>query len=245
MSTFVLVHGAWTGGWVWRDVTPRLRAAGHDVFTPTLTGLGERRHLGRPDVDLDTHIEDVANVLEFEELRDVVLVGHSYGGMVVAGAADRVPERLAHLVYLDAVVPHDGQSFFDMAPPPYRAAVEEQARTKGDGWRWPLPELEELAQSSSLAGLTDADRQRFRAKAVPHPIATFAQAVRLADPAAEAIPRTYVRCTADQGELPPEYAEFVEHLRTAPGWRYHELPTGHWLMMSMPNEVADLLIGRW
>src|SRR5713101_2147973 len=109
-KTFVLVHGAWHGGWCWRRVSDRLRKAGHQVFTPTLTGLGERSHLARPDIGIDTHIEDVAKVFELEDLNDVILVGHSYGGMIITGAAEKVVDRLRHLVYLDAMVPQDGQT---------------------------------------------------------------------------------------------------------------------------------------
>jgi pimeloyl-ACP methyl ester carboxylesterase len=242
MTTFVLIAGAWNGGWVWKRATPRLRAAGHDVYTPTLTGLGERQHLAHPEIDLDTHIQDVVNVLGFEELEDVVLVGHSYGGMVIAGVADRAAERLAHLVYLDAAVPRDGESFFGKAPPEYRAVVEEQARAGGDGWRWPLPDPDQLAQYSSLAGFTDADRRWFRAKAVPHPIKTMAQPVRLTNPAAAAIRRTYIRCpVGTDGRRLPDYPE-VEHARNAPDWQYRELPTGHWPMISTPGELAQLLL---
>jgi pimeloyl-ACP methyl ester carboxylesterase len=113
VATFVLVHGMWAGGWYWQKVRPLLRAAGHEVFSPTLTGLGERVHLARPEVDLDTHIDDVVNVMRYEDLRDVVLVGHSYAGMVIGGVADRAPERLARLVYLDAFVPEDGDCVED------------------------------------------------------------------------------------------------------------------------------------
>ncbi|MBV9253581.1 MAG: alpha/beta fold hydrolase, partial [Actinobacteria bacterium] len=117
MATFVLVHGAWHGGWCWRKLTPLLRAAGHEVFTPTLTGLGERSHLGHPDVGLATHVGDVAQVLWYEDLSNVVLVGHSYGGLVIGGVADQAPGRLKHLVYLDAFVPEHGRSMLDLGPP--------------------------------------------------------------------------------------------------------------------------------
>ena len=124
MATFVIVHGAWSGGHAWRWVRPRLRAAGHEVFTPALTGLGERSHLASAQVDLDTHIQDVLGVLEFEDLDQVVLVGHSSGGMVITGVADRAPQRLAQLVYLDAEVPADGQSEFDLLPLEERAGYQ-------------------------------------------------------------------------------------------------------------------------
>lgn len=134
MATFVLVQDAFVGGWGWRWVAPELRAAGHDVYAPTLTGLGERVHLASPRVDLDTHSEDVVNVLRYEDLTGVVLVGWSYGGMVVAGAAERVPERIAHVVYFDSDVPLDGET---SAPPSQYAVREELARVHGDGWRVP------------------------------------------------------------------------------------------------------------
>ena len=130
MATFVLVHGAYLGGWCWRWVTPHLQAAGHEVSTPTLTGHGERVHLAHPKVDLDTHVADVVNVLHYEDLTGVVLVGWSYGGTVVAGAADRVPERIAHVVYLDSDVPRDGDT---SAPPSQHAARQALARAHGDG----------------------------------------------------------------------------------------------------------------
>ena len=141
MATYVLVHGAWHGGWCWKRVAPLLRAAGHEVYTytPTLTGLGERAHLLSRDIDLDTHITDIVNVLAYEELTDVVLVGHSYGGMVIAGVADRVPERVAHLVYLDAFVPRDGQAVHDIFSPEFAAHLQALALAEGDGWRIPAP----------------------------------------------------------------------------------------------------------
>src|SRR5262245_30690572 len=120
MTSLVLVHGGWEAGWCWRKVVPLLRDAGHEVFAPTLTGLGERKHLASPEVGLDTHVQDIVGVLESEELDEVILVGHSYGGMVIAGVAERVPERLAQLVYLDAFVPEDGQSTLDLLPPEYQ-----------------------------------------------------------------------------------------------------------------------------
>src|SRR5215203_1355701 len=134
MATFVLVHGAVVGGWCWRWVAPELRGAGHEVQAPTLTGLGERVHLASSQVDLDTHIADIVNLLHYEDLRDVVLVGWSYGGMVVAGTADRAPERIAHVVYFDSDVPRDGDT---SAPPSSHAEREALAHAHGDGWRVP------------------------------------------------------------------------------------------------------------
>lgn len=149
MAVFVIVHGAWSGAHAWRKMRPVLRAAGHDVFTPALTGLGERAHLASSDVDLDTHVQDVVGVLEYEDLQEVVLLGHSYGGIVITGAADRVAPRLAQLVYLDAEVPEDGQSEYDLVPPDERATYEEAARTKGDGWCIPPP-VPETCRTGSI-----------------------------------------------------------------------------------------------
>jgi pimeloyl-ACP methyl ester carboxylesterase len=123
MATFVLVHGSWAGGVVWREVARRLRKAGHDVYAPTLTGIGERKHLLNREINLDTHIQDVIGVIDDEDLADIVLVGHSYGGMVISGVADRVPEKVASLVYLDAFVPEDGQSNFSILPSDRRPAT--------------------------------------------------------------------------------------------------------------------------
>ena len=137
MATFVLVHGAWHGSWCWKRVRKALQAEGHDVFTPTLTGVGERSHLTSPQVTLDTHVADVVNLIRWEELTDVVLCGHSYGGCVITGVADRVAERLRALVYLDAFIPENGQSLHDTLPPEVAEAQVRGARESGDGWRVP------------------------------------------------------------------------------------------------------------
>src|SRR5262245_41474259 len=140
MTTFVLVPGFWLGGWAWQEVTGRLRAAGHDAYPVTLTGLGERAHLARPEIDLDTHLTDVLNLLTYQDLRDVVLVGHSYGGLVVTGVADRAGDRVGRLVYVDSGPLPDGWAHQDFSPPDERAAREERITRDGDGWRLPLPD---------------------------------------------------------------------------------------------------------
>ncbi|MGZ3359941.1 MAG: alpha/beta fold hydrolase [Xanthobacteraceae bacterium] len=137
MAVFVVAHGAWSAAWAWKKMRPLLRADGHELWTPTYTGLGERAHLASPAIDLDTHIADVIGMLEMEDLRDVVLIAHSYGGMVATGVADRVRERIAQLVYLDAFVPRDGQNLFDLQPVEARTRMRELARTDGEGWRLP------------------------------------------------------------------------------------------------------------
>ncbi len=234
MATFVLVHGAWHGGWCWKRVIPLLRRAGHDVFAPTLTGLGERAHLLSPTVCLDTHVRDVLGVLAYEDLREVVLVGHSYGGMVITGVAERAAERLAHLVYLDAFVPRDGECLLDLFPKTAREQTLARARAEGDGWR--LPPLRE----EQPFGVTDpADIAWLRSRLTAHPVPTWTQPVRLTDPKALALPRTFVECTATGW-----FRGFAERVRSQPGWRYQDLPTGHDAMITAPRALADLLLGK-
>lgn len=230
MATFVLVHGAWIGGCYWRKVSPLLRDAGHDVFTPTLTGIGERSHLLTPAVDLDLHIQDVANVLDYEDLRHMVLVGASYGGLVITGVAERVAERLAHLVYVDAYVPFDGESWFDLMGSERSAAVRERAASVGDGWRVPCVPLDRF-------GLSDADLTWADARTGPQPLKTFEQPIRLSNPAAQALPRTYIRCTESPG-----LSAQAERIRTTPGWRYCEIATSHLPMMTEPVKLTALLL---
>ena len=181
VATVVLVHGTTAGGWVWKDVAPRLHAAGHLVYTPTLTGLGERVHLAHPGIDLDTHATDILNMLEFEEVDSVTLVGHSYAGMVITAVADRLPGRIARLVYLDALVPRNGDAALDLVGPQVRHAMERQVREDGDGWRIPIQR-----------GINDRPTHN-----VPHPFKTWTQPLVLGT-AAHAIPRAYIRCTADK-----------------------------------------------
>ena len=140
MATFVLVHGAWHGSWCWKHVRKRLQHAGHDVFTPTLTGVGERCHLASPNVNLSTHIADILSLIQWEELSRIILCGHSYGGFVISGVADRIPDRIRALVYLDAFVPEDGECLFDLVSPEMAAGMRRQAATSGDGWKVdPIP----------------------------------------------------------------------------------------------------------
>ena len=234
MATYVLVHGGAHGGWCYRDVARRLRAAGHDVFTPTLTGLGERAHLLSPDVDLDTHIADVVAVLHYEDLRDVILVGHSYGGMVITGAADRAADRVGHLVYLDSVNPADGESLAVLAAPLMRAA-RAQARVV-DGVELVLfPGTEPLPHY----GVTDPDAIAWMSERLtPHPFATFAQPLRLDDEAALAtIPQTQIVCTSTLAGRDPAR---LEPARAA--GRVWDVDTGHDLMITEPDAVAGLLL---
>jgi pimeloyl-ACP methyl ester carboxylesterase len=155
MMTYVLVGGAWLGGWCWQRVARLLRDNGHDAYPVTLTGLGEREHLASPEVDLDTHIKDVMNLIEFEYLNDIVLLGHSYAGLVVTGVADRFPERINQLVYLDTGPLPGGTALIETFPPDARQHIERQVEELGDGWQVPMPPWDELAQQASLEGLDD------------------------------------------------------------------------------------------
>jgi pimeloyl-ACP methyl ester carboxylesterase len=151
MTTYVLVGGAWLGGWCWQNVARQLRDDGHDAYPLTPTGLGERVHLASSQVDLDTHITDVVNLIEFEDLHDAVLLGHSYGGLVVTGAADRISERISQLVYLDTAPLPNGASLIEKFPPELRRRTEEQVQEFGEGWKFPIPPPEELANMASLS----------------------------------------------------------------------------------------------
>src|SRR4051812_16677741 len=181
---FVLVPGACLGGWAWREVAARLRHFGHDVFPVTLTGLGERVHLADTHVDLDTHIADVLGVLDYEDLRDAVLVGHSYAGVVVTGAADRRSDRLDAVVYLDCSPLPDGMAIADVQPPEQREMQRATVEREGEGWRWPVPDRETLAQGlfGSTAGLEDRHFAVIEQRGTPQPFATFTTPLRLIQP---------------------------------------------------------------
>ena len=241
-ATFVLVHGAWHGGWSWKKVTPLLQQAGHAVLTPTLTGLGERSHLAHADVGLETHIQDVVSVLQYEDLREVILVGHSYAGLVIAGVAEQAPERLRHLVYLDAFVPEDGQGLVDFVPPDLWRPLEARVHAEGDGWK--LPSLAPIPWEVYLRAawqITDeVDLQWMVARMSPQPFKTFTEPVRRTNPAAQALERTYIRCL----QYPSPYFDTAAEVAQQPasGWRYRELATSHDAMVTMPRELADLLM---
>jgi pimeloyl-ACP methyl ester carboxylesterase len=235
MATFVLVHGAFIGGWSWRWLAPYLRDAGHEVHTPTLTGHGERVHLASPQVNLDTHIEDVVNVLHFEDLTGVVLVGFSYGGMVVAGVADRVPDRIAHIVYLDSDVPLDGDT---SVPPSQHAVRYALARDHGDGWRVP-PSV--VGLDAMLEELPEEQRRWVAARLTPQLVATWTQPIRLTG-AAATLPTTYVRCTVGYDPDDEDTQRQDARISSEPGWRYRELAASHVAGLTMPREMAEVLL---
>ena len=230
MATFLVAHGAWSAGWAWKKMRPRLRERGHELWTPTYTGLGERVHLASNDVRLDIHIEDVLKVLEFEDLRDVILIGHSYGGMVATGVADRAPERLSQLIYLDAFVPRHGQSLFDLAVPEDRNQAREAAQKAGDAMRIPP---RPMPPDTSPTDLAWANPRR-----VPQPIATFEQPIRLTG-AVEQLRRTYIYCTkARAGDV---FRQFGDRAKSESGWKYREIDASHNPHITVPDVLAAML----
>jgi pimeloyl-ACP methyl ester carboxylesterase len=245
LATFVLVPGAWLGGWVWEPTAHRLRQRGHEVHPVTLTGLGDRARLGGPDVDLDTHVADVVDLVRDQGLHDVVLLGHSYAGIVVTGAADRIPDRLAKVVYLESGPVPDGVAYLDMEDPKAKERDERQVAETGDGWRLAMPSWEELEQvnGASLEGLGAAERSWLRDRATDHPFGTYTQPLRLRGAAAEPLPKVLVSSSFPLQQVReliaaghPWFAALA-----GPEWALLELRTGHWPMASRPDDLADLL----
>ena len=230
-TTFVLVHGAWHGGWCWIKVARLLTDAAHVVYTPTLTGLGERAHLARPEIDLETHIEDVVAVLEAEELRNVVLVGHSYAGMVISGVAGRVPNRIASLVYLDAFVPEPGRSLLSYQAPERAEAIRSSAAREGEGWRVPPFPPQRFGVTSVR------DTEWLLRRLVPQPLRTFDQPLP-AVPATK-MSRSYIYCSSPATGT---FDQFAEALRDDRKWRFHDVKTGHDAMVTAPGEIAKILM---
>ena len=228
--TFVLVPGAWHGGWCFGPVARRLRRAGHDVHSLTLTGLGERAHLAHAGIDLDTHIRDVVGVLDAEELTDVVLLGHSYGGCVISGVAQKRPDAIGTLVYLDAIVLADGECLFDQLDPNFQAALDTDAAENGDGYLLSIPTREFLG--------IDAEHWPWVARRLtPHPIATAKQPLATATPPA-AIRRVFIDC--NQPSIPP-LAVTKQRLASASGWSIARLATGHDPFVTATSELSDML----
>ena len=242
MTTFVLVPGMWLGGWVWRWVTTRLRTAGHEAYPVTLSGLGERAHPAAPTVDLETHIADVVNVLRFEQIVDAVLVAHSYAGVPARGVADRVPERLSRVVYVDSGPLPDGMSQFDTNPPEARPLIEQQVAERGHGYLLPSPTWEPAEDPVNLAGLTDDDLALLRRLSVGHPFGSATAPLRLTR--AEQPPSTLLTCTFPEDHVrsmvTAEHPFFAGVQRDNLDIR--SLPTGHWPMLSEPSALAELLI---
>ena len=237
MATFVLVHGGGHGGWCYQPVAKILRAQGHEVYAPSLTGLADREHLLSDAVDLNMHITDIVKLLQYEDLRDVILVGHSYGGMVITGVADRATDRIAKLVYLDAAFPENGQSLVDHAGEVILAAREKMRVV--DGMELVLYPGDD---PMGFYGVTDPEQIAWmKPKLTPHPWKCFDQKLVLNNEAAmRAIPISFVFSAVQMDSLTDEIRE---QIREITGWRFWEIDTGHDLMISEPEQTAEALLG--
>lgn len=230
MATFVVAHGAWSAGFVWKKMPSLLRVHGHEIYAPSYTGLGDRVHLLNGWVSLETHIEDIVQVLFHEDLHDVYLIGHSYGGMVATGVADRVPERLKAIVYLDAFIPRDGDSMESLAIPEQRERWLTAAKEKGDGWRVPSNPLPPDTSEADVAWITPRRHD--------HPLKAIQAPLKLKNGETK-LPRAYIYCTRTApGNM---FGPFAERARTEPGWIYHELYASHSPHVTAPDGLADVL----
>jgi pimeloyl-ACP methyl ester carboxylesterase len=234
MSTYLLVHGAWHSGQCWERVVPLLTSAGHRVLAPSLTGHGDRAHLLSREVGLDTHADDIVRLITDEDLTDVILVGHSYAGLVISSAANRIPDRIAHLVYLDAMVPQDGESAADVMP--VAQDLIDRATQSDSGWR--VPPLPEMPPPTGLFGITDpADAAWLRSTLSDQSVRCLQQPVRLDNPAVNTIPRTHIHCVVGAPRRPVPATQ--PNGTPAQVW---ELPTGHDCMITTPVELTELLL---
>jgi pimeloyl-ACP methyl ester carboxylesterase len=230
MQPVVIVHGAWSGGWSWRRIKDRLEQRGFRAFTPTLTGVGERAHLASPATDLELHIRDVMNVFDYEALDDVVLVGHSYGGMVVTGVADRLPERIRKLVYVDAFVPKDGECVLDLVPREVAERMRASVAAEGDGWRLPPNPPAADTSTEDLAWLTP--------RRGPQPFSTFTQKLQL-NGTAPSVQRSYIYCRRT-GPV-DTFGPFARMAQLDSGWQYHEIDASHAANVTAPEALSDLI----
>jgi pimeloyl-ACP methyl ester carboxylesterase len=228
-KTFVLVHGASQGGWCWRRVADRLERRGHKVFTPTLTGLGERSHLMSKDVDLDMHITDVVNVIKWESLDDLVLVGHSYGGWVISGVAEQVLPAIRSIVFLDAFMPENGQRGLDLNSPRSKAEIA-RALEKG--------EISREAPPASTWNVNEKDRAWVDAKQTAQPIGVSLKPIRLTGARERIGRKTYIRATAYAN---PNFDRFYARTKADPSWRTYEVACGHDVMIDMPDRLVEIL----
>jgi pimeloyl-ACP methyl ester carboxylesterase len=228
--TFVLVHGAWHGGWCWRRVADRLRRAGHAVLTPTLSGLGERSHLLQSGIDLATHVADIVNVMQWERLADVVLCGHSYGGFVISGVAEVIPDAIRAIVFLDAFLPENGDTILKLTGPAVRDAIRA-ALQRG--------ELAVPPRPAEAFGVNAADRQWVDSLCVPQPIGTFTSPIALSGARERIARKTYIRAKAYDN---PAFDRALSVAQSDPSWRCYEIACGHDVMVDRPDRLSELLL---
>jgi pimeloyl-ACP methyl ester carboxylesterase len=230
MATYVLVHGPSQGGWIFGRVAKLLRAKGHDVYTPTLTGTGDRSHIKGVEANLSLHIEDVCNVLRYEALDDVVLCGHAYSGFVITGVADHMPGRVRSLVHIDSFIPENGDSMWKHVPPPFQSMFTGSTASHGGLRIEPVP--------GDVFNLNMADREMFDARATGMPIACFLEAIRLTGAHRTVLNHHYIATT---GWSPSPFLAVAEQLKANPGWKVYTTPAGHIVMLDDPQFVADVL----
>ena len=228
-KTFLVAHGGWSAGWSWKKMHPLMIAAGHRLITPTYTGLGEREHLASPSNDLETHIQDMLAVIKYEDLNDIVLVGHSYGGMVATGVADRAQNRIAQLIYLDAFVPGDGQCLFDLFTLEQRHSMMEAVKA-GDGWRLP--------PNPCPPDTSEEDLKWILARRLPQSVKCGQTPLQLRN-GDLALPRSFIYCTRPMPGDP--FRSFAERAKNQPGWRYYEIDASHSPHITAPKALAALL----
>ena len=230
-ATFVLVHGAWHGGWCWRRVEALLRARGHRVFAPTLTGVADRSHLAGPEVDLSTHVEDIVNLIKWEGLEDVVLCGHSYGGMVISGVAEKIPAgAIGSIVFLDAFLPARGRSLLDYTTAPGSEGGPMVEEGEATGLVSPIP--------AEVFGVNEKDRAWVDAQCTKHPYRALTEGLTLTGARDRVAKKAYVLATGYSGLAFPAFAATV---KDDPDWRYFEVDCGHDVMLDAPQRLAGIL----
>jgi pimeloyl-ACP methyl ester carboxylesterase len=228
--TFVLVHGAWHGGWCWSRVADRLRRDGHAVFTPTLTGLGERSHLLQAGIDVSTHVADIVNVMQWERLTDIVLCGHSYGGFVISGVAEAMADAIRSIVFLDAFLPENGDTIMKLTGP----AVVDSIRAASQRGELGVP-----PRPAAVFGVNAADQAWVDSLCVPQPIGTFTSPIALSGARERIARKTYIRA---RGYDNPAFDRALAAVRSDPTWRAYEIACGHDVMVDSPERLSELLL---
>jgi len=229
-KTFVLVHGAWHGGWCWCRVADRLRASGHIVFTPTLTGLGERAHLLHPDINLSLHVADVLGLIKCERLNNIVLVGHSYGGFVISGVAEAVANKISSIVFLDAFIPDNGESLLDVVQPAVQDVIQD-VLDRGDTT---VP-----VRDAAAFKVNEKDRAWVDSLATPQPIGTMTEKIKLTGVRERVATKTYIRAA---GYPNVSFDKAYARTKADRSWRTYEVPCGHDVMIDEPDRLAEILL---
>ncbi|MEH2514388.1 pimeloyl-ACP methyl ester carboxylesterase [Nitrobacteraceae bacterium AZCC 1564] len=229
-KTFVLVHGAWHGGWCWRRVSDLLEKQGHKVFAPTLTGLGERSHLLTKDVNVSTHVTDIVNVLKWEDIKDVVLVGHSYGGLVISGVAEQAADKISSIIFLDAFLPENGDSLLEKSSPAFKSAIEAALGRN---------EVSFKAPPASAFGVEEKDRAWVDSKTTPQPIGTYTEKATYTGGREKIAKKAYIRA---EGYKSPTFDANVVKVKGKSDWKLAEMQTGHDAMVTAPDQLVTLLL---